>query len=79
MRGFKEILDGKHDSVPEGNFYMKGGIEEIQAGLRAEAHGRDAETGNRHAGGGRLHEDVHMVTLPVRRRARSASTRCTSR
>jgi F-type H+-transporting ATPase subunit beta len=30
VRGFKEILDGKHDDVPEGNFYMKGGIEEIQ-------------------------------------------------
>ena len=26
VRGFKEILDGKHDSVPEANFYMKGGI-----------------------------------------------------
>src|SRR6476469_2827454 len=31
VRGFKEILDGKHDSVPEGNFYMKGGIEEVTA------------------------------------------------
>ena len=30
VRGFKEILDGKHDNVPEGNFYMKGGIEEIR-------------------------------------------------
>ncbi len=30
VRGFKEILDGKHDEVPEGNFYMKGGIEEVQ-------------------------------------------------
>ena len=30
VRGFKEILDGKHDDVPEGNFYMKGGIEEIK-------------------------------------------------
>ena len=29
VRGFKEILDGKHDDVPEANFYMKGGIEEI--------------------------------------------------
>ena len=29
VRGFKEILDGKHDDVPEGNFYMKGGIEEV--------------------------------------------------
>src|SRR6187200_438548 len=31
VRGFKEILDGKHDAVPEGNFYMKGGIEEVTA------------------------------------------------
>ena len=31
VRGFKEILDGKHDSVPEGNFYMKGAIEEVTA------------------------------------------------
>jgi F-type H+-transporting ATPase subunit beta len=30
IRGFKEILDGKHDDVPEQNFYMKGGIEEIR-------------------------------------------------
>ena len=29
VKGFKEILDGKHDEVPEGNFYMKGPIEEI--------------------------------------------------
>jgi F-type H+/Na+-transporting ATPase subunit beta len=29
VRGFKEILEGKHDSVPEDNFYMKGGIEEV--------------------------------------------------
>src|SRR6266699_3912480 len=28
VRGFKEILDGKHDDVAEANFYMKGGIEE---------------------------------------------------
>jgi F-type H+/Na+-transporting ATPase subunit beta len=30
IRGFKEILDGKHDDVSEQNFYMKGGIEEIR-------------------------------------------------
>src|SRR5499433_657007 len=29
VRGFKEILEGKHDDVPEGNFYMKGGIDEV--------------------------------------------------
>jgi F-type H+-transporting ATPase subunit beta len=31
VRGFKEILDGKHDAVPEGDFYMKGGIEEVKS------------------------------------------------
>jgi F-type H+/Na+-transporting ATPase subunit beta len=31
IRGFKEILEGKHDDVPEGNFYMKGGIEEVKS------------------------------------------------
>jgi len=30
VKGFKEILDGKHDKVPEGNFYMKGGIDEVK-------------------------------------------------
>ncbi len=29
VKGFKEILEGKHDEVAEGNFYMKGRIEEI--------------------------------------------------
>lgn len=29
VRGFKEILEGKHDDVPEANFYMKGSIDEI--------------------------------------------------
>jgi F-type H+/Na+-transporting ATPase subunit beta len=29
IRGFKEILDGTHDDVPEASFYMKGKIEEI--------------------------------------------------
>jgi F-type H+-transporting ATPase subunit beta len=32
VRGFKDILDGKYDSVPEGEFYMKGGIEEVRKG-----------------------------------------------
>src|SRR5476649_1254259 len=30
VRGFKMILDGKHDDVPEQNFYMKGGIDMIK-------------------------------------------------
>jgi len=31
VRGFKEILEGKHDDVPEADFYMKGGIETVKA------------------------------------------------
>ena len=30
VKGFKEILEGKHDEIGEANFYMKGGISEIQ-------------------------------------------------
>jgi F-type H+-transporting ATPase subunit beta len=30
IRGFKEILEGKHDDVPEQNFYMKGSIDMIK-------------------------------------------------
>ena len=28
IRGFREILDGKYDELPEAAFYMVGGIEE---------------------------------------------------
>jgi F-type H+-transporting ATPase subunit beta len=28
VRGFKEILEGKHDDLPESAFYMVGTIEE---------------------------------------------------
>ncbi|MDH5442172.1 MAG: F0F1 ATP synthase subunit beta [Candidatus Nomurabacteria bacterium] len=31
IRGFKEILDGKHDDKPEQAFYMKGGIDDVVA------------------------------------------------
>ena len=32
VKGFKEILDGKLDAIPEQNFYMKGAIEEVKEG-----------------------------------------------
>ncbi len=31
INGFKEILDGKHDGLSEGDFYMKGGIDDVIA------------------------------------------------
>jgi F-type H+/Na+-transporting ATPase subunit beta len=30
IRGFKEIVEGKHDDLPEQAFYMVGGIEEVR-------------------------------------------------
>jgi F-type H+-transporting ATPase subunit beta len=30
IKGFEEILQGKHDEVPEENFYLKGGIDEVK-------------------------------------------------
>jgi F-type H+-transporting ATPase subunit beta len=29
VKGFKEIVDGKYDDIPEQAFYMKGKIEEV--------------------------------------------------
>ena len=29
VRSFKEIIEGKHDAIPEQAFYLKGGIEEV--------------------------------------------------
>jgi len=41
IRGFKEILDGKHDDLPERAFFMKGPIDQVveEAG-REEGRGR---------------------------------------
>ena len=34
IKGFKMILDGQLDDVPEGDFYMKGGIDEVLAAAK---------------------------------------------
>ena len=34
VRGFKMILDGELDHIPEGDFYMKGGIDEVIAAAK---------------------------------------------
>jgi F-type H+-transporting ATPase subunit beta len=41
IRGFKEIVEGKHDDVPEQAFYMVGGIEDV---LKNAARMREAKT-----------------------------------
>ena len=37
VRGFKEILEGKHDNLPEGAFMYKGGIEMVVAAASGQA------------------------------------------
>jgi F-type H+-transporting ATPase subunit beta len=36
IRGFKEVLDGKHDDVPERAFFMKGSIDDVVKESRSE-------------------------------------------
>jgi F-type H+-transporting ATPase subunit beta len=36
IRGFKEILEGKHDEIAERHFYMKGTIDEVIESAKAE-------------------------------------------
>jgi F-type H+/Na+-transporting ATPase subunit beta len=49
VRGFREILDGKHDELPEGAFYMKGTIDQVLEDHRgggaaaADDEGEDGE------------------------------------
>jgi F-type H+-transporting ATPase subunit beta len=37
VRGFREILDGKHDDLPEGAFYMQGSIDQVTENASAAA------------------------------------------
>ena len=35
IRGFKEVVDGKHDAVPEQAFYLQGTIEDVLENAKA--------------------------------------------
>ena len=35
IRGFKEIVDGKHDEIPEQDFFLAGAIEDVVAKFKA--------------------------------------------
>src|ERR1700733_5898541 len=37
IRGFREILDGQHDEIPESVFFMKGSIDEVVAAARGRS------------------------------------------
>jgi F-type H+/Na+-transporting ATPase subunit beta len=36
VKGFKEILEGKYDDVPEADFYMKGNIDTVKEGSEGD-------------------------------------------
>ena len=34
VRSFREVLDGKHDDLPESAFFMKGSIDQVVEGSK---------------------------------------------
>jgi F-type H+-transporting ATPase subunit beta len=51
VRSFKEILEGKHDDVPERAFLLKGTIDEVVEAARGAHEEEEAETGEEEAEG----------------------------
>src|ERR1700760_2791165 len=45
IRGFKEILDGKHDDIPERAFFMKGTIDEVVAEAGGQRDSDSSDSG----------------------------------
>jgi len=43
VRSFREVLDGKHDELPESAFFMKGGIDEVVSAASGGGSGRKDE------------------------------------
>jgi F-type H+/Na+-transporting ATPase subunit beta len=59
VRGFREVLDGKHDDLPESAFYMKGSIDQVvedhkgggeEAGSEEESDGEEESSGEESSG-----------------------------
>ena len=94
IRGFEEIIEGKHDEVPESAFFLKGTIEEVVEAAKkydgarevpsrsADARGRGLRRGGRDA----LHASrpsARSAPRPPRADARDARARpscaCTAR
>jgi hypothetical protein len=45
IRGFKEILEGKHDDIPERAFLLKGTIDEVVADAGGKKESDDESSG----------------------------------
>jgi F-type H+/Na+-transporting ATPase subunit beta len=57
VRGFREILDGEHDDVPEAAFYMKGSIDQVVEEARGSKRSADGDSGKAEQGEGDQGED----------------------
>ena len=74
IRGFKEIVDGKHDDIPEQAFYMQGTIDDVLERAEqmkkalSEADGRHVRAGNRDAGAAGDPRAGHRSADPCRER-----------
>jgi F-type H+-transporting ATPase subunit beta len=40
VRSFREVLDGKHDELPESAFFMKGSIDDVLSSVKEDTGGR---------------------------------------
>ena len=47
IRGFKEIVEGKHDEIPEQDFYMAGTIDEVHRAVHASGRRPKRRVGRR--------------------------------
>src|ERR1700749_2290896 len=57
IRGFKEILEGKHDDVPERAFFMKGPIDDVVKDAGGRADEADKEDKEDDSGAGEQESD----------------------
>ena len=70
VRSFKEIIEGKHDDIPEQAFYMKGAIEEVLEAAEkmkpggSVSNGRDHATRNRDAGAAGGKRAGRVIEIP---------------
>src|SRR5215212_8861032 len=45
VRSFRELLDGKHDDLPESAFFLKGSIDEVLEAAKGEGKKKDSDSG----------------------------------
>ena len=73
VRSFREILDGKHDDLPESAFYMKGSIDQVRDSTSEK--GEKDEGVERERPRPRSATRIRSARTPRRRRGGSASPR----